>query len=157
MISTVRGRFEEFSGTFELNEDNPSDSSIDVVVKSESLSTLEDQRDTHLRSPDFLDTEKYPNITFKSTRIEQVDDHHGRLIGDLTVKDGTSEVILDVEYAGQAKSPYGTTSAGFTASTKIDRKDWELIWNQALETGGFLVGDEVRIDIEIELIKQDES
>lgn len=157
MISTVRGRFEEFSGTFVLNEDNPTDSSIDVVIKAASLSTLEDQRDTHLRSPDFLDAEKYPNITFKSTRIEQVDDHHGRLIGDLTVKDGTNEVILDVEYAGQAKSPYGTTSAGFTASTKINRKDWELVWNQALETGGFLVGDEVVIDIEIELIKQDES
>jgi polyisoprenoid-binding protein YceI len=157
MISTVRGRFEEFSGTFVLNEDNPTDSSIDVVINSASLSTLEDQRDTHLRSPDFLDTEKYPNITFKSTRIEQVDDHHGRLIGDLTVKDGTNEVILDVEYAGQAKSPYGTTSAGFTASTKINRKDWELVWNQALETGGVLVGDEVIIDIEIELVKQDES
>lgn len=157
MISTVRGRFEEFSGTFVLNEDNPTDSSIDVVINSASLSTLEDQRDTHLRSPDFLDTEKYPNITFRSTRIEQVDEHHGRLIGDLTVKDGTNEVILDVEYAGQAKSPYGTTSAGFTASTKINRKDWELVWNQALETGGVLVGDEVIIDIEIELIKQDES
>ena len=157
MISTVRGRFEEFSGTFEINEDNPSDSSVDIVITPASIYTREDQRDTHLRSPDFFDAEKYPTITFKSTRIEQVDDNHARLVGDLTIKDITNEVTLDVEYAGQAKSPYGTTSAGFTAKTKINRKDWELTWNQTLETGGVLVGDEIKIDIEIELIKHAES
>ena len=157
MISTVRGRFEEFNGIFEFIEDNPTDSLFDVAIKAASIYTREDKRDTHLRSPDFLDAEKYPIITFKSTRIEQVDDNNGRLIGDLTIKDITNEVILDVEYAGQAMSPWGTTSAGFTASTKINRKHWGLTWNRALETGGVLVGDEIKIDIEIELILQAES
>jgi polyisoprenoid-binding protein YceI len=94
-------------------------------------------------------------ITFKSTRVEKVDDSHGRLIGDLSIRDVTREVVLDVAYAGQAKSPWGMTSAGFSASTIIDRKDWGLTWNQALETGGVLVGDEIKIDIELELIKQE--
>ena len=154
MISTVRGRFEDFSGTFDLNEADPTQSKVEVEIQAASINTKEPQRDGHLKSPDFLDVEKYPTLTFKSKRVEKVDDSHGRVMGDLTIKDITKEVVLDVEYAGQAKSPWGTISAGFTATTSINRKDWDLTWNQALETGGVLVGDEVKITIELELVKQ---
>lgn len=155
MISTVRGRFEEFGGTFEVNEADPTQSKIEMVIQAASINTKEPQRDNHLRSADFLDVEKYPTITFNSTRIEKIDDTHGRVFGDLTIKDITKEVVLDVEYAGQAKSPYGVISAGFEATTKINRKDWDLTWNVALETGGMLVGDELKIEIELELMKQE--
>jgi len=156
MISTVRGRFEEFDGTFEVNESNPAQSKIDVEIQTASINTKEAQRDAHLRSPEFFDVEKYPAITFKSKRVQQVDRQHVRLIGDLTIKNVTKEVTLDVEYLGQAKSPWGTTNAGFTAQTKINRKDWGLTWNVALETGGVLVGEEITITIELELVKQPE-
>jgi polyisoprenoid-binding protein YceI len=155
MISTVRGRFEEFDGTFDVNEADPTQSKIEVVIQAASINTKEPQRDADLRSPNFLDVEKYSTLTFKSTRIEKIDDAQARMIGDLTIKDITKEVVLDVEYAGQAKSPWGTVSAGFTATTKIDRKDWGLTYNAVLETGGVLVGDEVNINIELELIKQE--
>ena len=155
MISTVRGRFEEFDGIFDVNEADPTQSKIEVVIQVASINTKEPQRDADLKSPNFLDVEKYPTLTFKSTRIEKIDDAQARMIGDLTIKDITKEVVLDVEYAGQAKSPWGTVSAGFTATTKIDRKDWGLTYNAVLETGGVLVGDEVKINIELELKKQE--
>jgi polyisoprenoid-binding protein YceI len=154
MISTVRGHFEDFNGTFEVDEADPTQSKIEVVIQVASINTKESQRDNHLRSPDFFNVEKYPTITFKSTRIEKSDDSHGQMYGDLTIKDITKAVVLDVEYAGQTKSPYGVTSAGFTATTKINRKDWDLTWNVALETGGVLVGDEIKINIELELMNQ---
>lgn len=157
MISTVRGRFEEFDGTFDLNEADPTQSKIEVVIQAASINTKEAQRDGHLRSADFFDVEKYPTITFKSKRIEKVDSEHARLIGNLTIKDVTKEVALNVEYAGQGKSPWGTIVAGFTAQTKINRKDWGLAWNVALETGGVLVSDEISINIELEVIKQPEA
>ena len=157
MISTVRGRFEEFDGTFDINEAAPAQSKIEVKIWAASINTKEPQRDGHLRSPDFFDAEKYPTITFKSTRVEKSDDRRARLIGDLTIKDVTKQVALDVEYAGQTKSPWGTINAGFTASTNINRKDWGLTWNQVLETGGVLVGDEITINIELELVKQAEA
>ena len=154
MISTVRGRFNEFTGTVEGDEQNPTASTVDVKIDASSLVTGDAKRDGHLRSPDFLDVEQYPYITFKSSRVQQIDASHGRLIGDLTIRDVTKEVVLDVEYAGQAKTPWGTTSAGFNAQTKINRKDWGLNWNVALETGGWLVGDQITINIELELVKQ---
>jgi polyisoprenoid-binding protein YceI len=157
MISTVRGRFEDFDGVFEVNEADPTQSKIEVQIQAASINTKEPQRDGHLKSPDFFDVEKYPTITFKSKRVEKVDDQHVRLVGDLTIKDVTKEVVLNVEYAGQAKSPWGTINAGFTAQTKISRKEWGLTWNVALETGGVLVGDEITISIELEIIKQAEA
>jgi polyisoprenoid-binding protein YceI len=157
MISTVRGRFEAFDGAFEVNETDPTQSKIAVEIQAASINTKDAQRDGHLKSPDFFDVEKYPALTFKSKRVEKVDSHHVRLVGDLTIKDITKEVALDVEYAGQAKSPWGTVNAGFTAQTKISRKEWGLTWNVALETGGVLVGDEITISIELELIKQPEA
>jgi polyisoprenoid-binding protein YceI len=157
MISTVRGRFEEFDGTFDLNEADPSRSKIEIVIQAGSINTKEAQRDGHLRSPDFFDVEKYPTITFKSKRVEKLGRENLRLVGDLTIKNVTKEVALDVAYAGQAKSPWGTVNAGFTAHTRINRKDWGLNWNQALETCGVLVSDEITINVELELIKQAEA
>lgn len=157
MISTARGRFEEFEGNFDIDEANPSQSKIEVVIQAASINTKDAQRDGHLKSPDFFDVEKYPVISFKSKRVEKVGGQNVRLVGDLTIKDITKEVALDVEYAGQAKSPWGTINAGFTAQTKINRKEWGLTWNVALETGGMLVGEEVTISIELELVKQPEA
>lgn len=157
MISTVRGRFNKFSGTVEADEQNPTGARVKVEVDVSSIDTGDEKRDTHLRSPDFFDIEEFPTMTFKSSRVEQLDDRHGRLHGDLTIRDVTKPVVLDVEYAGMAKSPWGTTSAGFSAETRINRKDWGLNWNVALETGGWLVADEIRISIEVELVKQPEQ
>lgn len=154
MISKVRGSFEKFSGTVALDESTPANTTVDVQIETGSVNTREPQRDGHLRSPDFFNSEAFPLMTFKSKRVDVVDGHHAKLIGDLTIRDVTREVTLDAEYLGQAKSPWGTTSAGFTATTKINRKDWNLTWNQALETGGVLVGEEVEISIELELVKQ---
>jgi len=153
MISTVRGRFEKFSGVVNFEEENPAATTVDVQIEAASINTKEAQRDGHLRSPDFLDAEKHPYLTFKSKRVEVVDSHHARLHGDLAIRDITRPVVLDVEYAGIAKSPWGTISAGFSAQAKINRKDWNLTWNQMLETGGVLVGDEVTVLIELEIVK----
>jgi polyisoprenoid-binding protein YceI len=157
MISTVRGRFNTYTGTVEGDEANPTAAKVDVQIDASSLVTGDEKRDGHLRSPDFLDVEQFPYITFKSTSVEQIDGSHGKLHGDLTIRDVTKPVVLDFEYAGQAKTPWGTTSAGFSASTKISRKDWNLNWNVALETGGWLVGDQITISIELELVKQVEQ
>jgi polyisoprenoid-binding protein YceI len=157
MISNVRGRFEQFSGTVDFNENDPTLSSVDVQIDAKSINTKVDQRDDHLRSPDFLDAERYPVVAFKSKRVEKTGSHSGRVIGDLTIRGMAHEVVLDVEYAGQAKSPWGTTSAGFSATTTLNRKDWNLTWNQALETGGVLVGDQIKIAIEVEVVKQVEA
>jgi polyisoprenoid-binding protein YceI len=153
MISNVRGSFEKFSGTVNFNEMDPVKSSVDVKIDAASINTRDPQRDAHLRSPDFFDVEKYPYITFKSQRVEQTDENHGKIYGMLTIKGISKTVVLNVEYNGMAKSPWGTTSAGFTANTKINRKDWDLNWNKALETGGVLVGDEISINIELEIVQ----
>lgn len=155
MISNVRGRFEDFTGAVEFDEEDPARSSVEVQIEAASINTKEPQRDTHLRSPDFLDAENFPQLRYKSRRVEMIDASHGRMIGDLTIRDLAREVVLDVEYAGKAKSPWGTVSAGFSATAKLSRKDWGLTYNSPLETGGFLVGDQVNISIELELIKQD--
>ncbi len=157
MISNVRGRFEKFTGSVDFDEQTPANSTVDVTIDTASINTREEKRDAHLRSPDFLNVEQYPSMTFKSTRVEALDKTHGRLHGDLTIRGVTRPVVLDVEYAGMSKSPWGTTSAGFTATTRINRKDWGLEWNVALETGGWLVGDEIKIEIELELVKQPEA
>lgn len=157
MISKVRGRFENFSGTIDFDENNPAASTINIEIDAASINTRMQQRDDHLRSADFLDTANYPTLTFVSNRVEVTSDDSGRLIGDLTIRGVSQEVTLNVEYAGQAKSPWGTISAGFSAATKINRKDWGLEWNAPLESGGFLVGDDITIDIELELVKQPQA
>lgn len=157
MISTVRGRFEELSGTVNFDQNNPENSTVDVKIDAASISTRDEKRDGHLRSADFLNADKYPYLVFRSNRIEQTGKTHGRIYGDLTIRDVTRPVTLDVEYNGMAKSPWGTTSAGFSASTTINRKNWGLNWNVALETGGVLVSDEIKINIELEIVQQPEA
>lgn len=154
MISKVRGLFEKFDISVNLDEENPENTSVAVSIDAGSISTRDAQRDGHLKSPDFLDVANYPAITFKSKRVEQTGKTTARLIGDLTIRDISNEVVLDVEYAGRAKSPWGAESVGFNGRTRINREDWNLTWNQALETGGVLVGKEIEISVEAELIKQ---
>ena len=154
MISNVRGRFEAFTGTVEFDQQNPANSSVDVKIEAASINTREAQRDTHLRSADFFDAETHPYLTFKSKKVEVVNDSHGRITGDLTIHGVTKEVVLDTEFNGMSQSPWGFSSAGFSATTKINRKDWGLGWNMALETGGVLVSDEIKINIDIEIIEE---
>ena len=156
-ISTVRGGFGKFTGTIAADESNPTAAQVEVQIEAASINTRDEKRDGHLRSPDFFDADTYPYLTFKSTSVQQIDAEHGKLYGDLTIKDITKPVVLDFEFAGLAKTPWGTTSAGFSASTKINRKDWNLNWNVALEAGGWLVGEEVKIAIELELAQQPEA
>ena len=157
MISNANGRFETFTGVVDFNEQNPSASSVNVEIAADSINTRDAQRDGHLKSPDFLNAAEFPMLTFKSTRVETLDANHGKIYGDLTIRNITRPVVLDTEYAGSAKSPWGNTSAGFSASTKISRKEWDLNWNVALETGGWLVGDQININIELEIVKQPET
>jgi polyisoprenoid-binding protein YceI len=156
MIATVRGQFEKFDGTVDFNENKPTHSSVEVQIDASSINTREPQRDAHLKSPDFLNSNEYPFIVFKSKSIEMRNDNQAFITGDLTIRDMTREVVLEVEFAGKAQSSFGTTNAGFSASTHINRKDWGLTWNVALETGGVLVGDEIKINIDLEIIKQAE-
>ena len=154
MLSKTRGEFEKFSGTLNLNEENPAQSAVDVQVDASSINTRDEKRDEHLRSADFFDVATYPYLTFKSTKVDVLDRKRAKLSGDLTIRGVTKPVTLDVEYTGKSKSPWGTENYGFEAHTKINRKDWNLTWNVALETGGVLVSDEINIDIELELVKQ---
>ena len=156
MISKAHGRFDKFTVNADIDEEHVDKSTVKVEIEAASVNTREEKRDAHLRSADFLDAEKYPIITFKSKRGEIVDATHGRMIGDLTIRGVTREVVLDVEHLGKAKSPWGAISAGFAAHAQVNRKDWGLNWNAALETGGLLVSDEVNIDIEIEFTQVSE-
>jgi len=153
MLSKVRGQFEKFSGQVNLDEQNPADTSVDIQIETASVNTREPRRDDHLRSPDFFNSAAYPVMTFKSKKVEVLDDQHAVLVGDLTIRNVTHEVKMDVEFVGKGKNPWGKWAYGFTAATRINRKDWDLTWNMALETGGWLVSDEIDIAIEIELVK----
>lgn len=154
MITTVRGGFKNVTGTLVYDPQNPAASSVEAVIEtSQMTSTGLDQRDDHLKSPDFLDVANYPTITFKSTKVEpNADGTHARVTGDLTIRDVTRSVVLDVEFLGQANSPFGDTRSGFHGTTKINREDFGLTWNMALETGGWLVGKDITINLDVEAI-----
>jgi polyisoprenoid-binding protein YceI len=154
MFTTVRGHFKNVQGTITLDEADPSRSSVEVEIDTGSLYSGVDYRDNHLRSGDFLDVEKFPKMTFKSTRVEPVDSTHAKVYGDLTIRDVTREVVLDTELTGRGKNPMGQEVVAFDATTSINRKDWGLTWNMALETGGWLVGDTIKIEIAAEGIRQ---
>jgi polyisoprenoid-binding protein YceI len=157
MIAKVRGSFDKFNGTIQFDEQNPGASTVEIEIDASSINTRDEKRDGHLMSPDFLDVATYPVLTFKSTKVHQTGESSGHLHGDLTVRDVTKEVVLDVDYAGQVTNPWGMDVAGFSGETTIDRKDWGLGWNQALEAGGFMIGDKLKIEIELELVKQPEE
>ena len=154
MIATVRGRFSDITGTVIVPDDDFSRAQVEATVGVASVDTREPQRDTHLKSPDFFEVDKYPTMTFRSRRVEHAsrDTNGYRLIGDLTLHGVTKEVALDVTLEGTAKDPYGNTRAGFSATGKLSRKDFGLGWNQLLETGGVVVGDEVKISIDSQVV-----
>jgi polyisoprenoid-binding protein YceI len=157
MFTTVRGRFKEFRGTIRADEQNPDQSVVEVEIAAASLDTGTADRDAHLRSADFLDVENHPTITFRSKRVEGAHKQEGdqfRLTGDLTIRGTTLEVTLDCVFEGIGKDPWGGTRAGSRATGRLDRREWGLKWNQALETGGILVANEVRIEIDVQAVKQ---
>jgi polyisoprenoid-binding protein YceI len=156
MFTTVRGRFRDVKGTIEADEQDPNRSTVTVEISAASIDTGVPDRDAHLRSADFLDVEHYPTITFRSKRVEGAANKEGdkfRVAGHLTIRGKAIEVTLDCEYEGMGKDPWGGIRAGARATTKIDRREWGLQWNQALETGGILVGNEVRIEVEVQAVK----
>jgi len=154
MISKVTGHFKSWTGTLLIDDDQPENSRIDVEIEAATIDTKEPQRDDHLRSPDFLDVEKYPSASFNSRKVEVIGDDRYRVTGDLTLHGISKPLVLDVTYEGAGKDPWGGERAGFVATTAIDRKDFGLVWNKALETGGVLVGDKVELTLEIEAVKQ---
>jgi polyisoprenoid-binding protein YceI len=157
MFTTVRGRFKDVKGTIEVDEASPNSSVVDVEIQASSLDTGTADRDAHLRSADFLDVENHPTLTFRSTKVEGAMAKEGdkfTVTGDLTIRGTTKPVTLDCVFEGTGKDPWGGTRAGIRATTKIDRRDWGLTWNQALETGGILVANELRIEIEAQAVKQ---
>lgn len=154
MFTTVKGRFAGVEGTITLDEANPGQSSAQAVIDATTVDTRAEQRDVHLKSADFFDVEKYPTITFKSSKVEVEGNESAKVTGDLTIKDATRPVTLDVTLNGYGKNPYGQEVAGFTAETTINRKDFGLNWNVALEAGGMLVSDTIKISLEIQAVKQ---
>jgi polyisoprenoid-binding protein YceI len=151
MISTVTGTLNSFEGKVVANGTDFSSAEIEVNADASSISTANEQRDVHLKSGDFFDVEQHPKITFRSTSVNRKDSENFEVIGDLTIKGVTKPITLAVEYAGMMKDPWGNQKAGFTVKGKMNRKDWGLNWNAALETGGVLVSDEVRIECEVQL------
>jgi polyisoprenoid-binding protein YceI len=153
MISTVKGRFAEVTGTLIGDDSDPESASIVLTIPVAGIDTRETQRDAHLRSADFFEAEKYPAIRFRSTRISNAGNGAFTVTGDLTIRDVTKPITLTVEAGGRGKDPWGGERIGFSTSTKINRKDFGLHWNQTLETGGVVVGDEVKIAVELELVQ----
>lgn len=154
MIAKVHGGFEKMSGKLSYDPQNVANSSVEVAIETASINTREPQRDTHLKSPDFFDVEKYPQITFKSKQVEAAGEHL-KVVGDLTIHGVTKQVTLDMETPSEeVKDPWGNTKMGVSGTTKIKRKDFGLTWNAALEAGGVLVGDDVAITLEVQFVKQ---
>jgi polyisoprenoid-binding protein YceI len=150
MFATVKGRFGSVEGTITVDNQNVENSSVDVRIDVASIDTRDEKRDAHLRSADFFDVENYPTLTFRSTRVERAGGNDLKVHGDLTIRGVTKPAVLEAEYNGQGVNPWGQQVLSYSATTKINRKDFDLNWNAALETGGVLVGDEVKVSIEIE-------
>jgi polyisoprenoid-binding protein YceI len=152
LVSKVRGSFADFSGTIEVAED-PLQSRVEVEIEATSIDTRTSDRDTHLRSADFLDVERFPHLRFVSRKVAAIEGSRWRLEGDLTIRDTTRPVTLDFEFLGEAVDPWGNQRIAFEATGELDREDFGMTWNQALETGGFLVGKTLKIEIEIQATK----
>lgn len=154
MFATVRGSFSRVEGTIVADYDDPAKSSVEVTIDASSIATGDEKRDAHLRSADFFDVETYPTITFRSTSVEARSDDEFSIEGDLTIRGVTRPVRIQAEFTGTGTNPWGAEVAGFSGKTKIDRKEFGLTWNAALEKGGVLVGDEIKIELEVEATKQ---
>lgn len=153
MVTNVRGTCGTVSGTINFDPANPEAASVEATIDVSKINTNNEDRDNHLRSGDFFDVETYPNITFKSTSVNSTGENTAEVTGDLTIRDVTKEVVLDVEFLGAGDSPFGDFRAGFEASTTINREDFGLTWNQALESGGVLVGKDVKISLDAQGVK----
>ena len=158
MMTTVRGRFREFTGTLHGDRDHRENASVEGMVRTASIDTGVADRDAHLRSADFFDSDEYPEISFRSTHIENAPKEEGdrfQVAGELKIRDSAFEVTFDCEYLGRGTDPWGKTRAGFSYRTEIDRREWGLRWNQAMETGGVLVGHKVRIEGEVQFVRDE--
>lgn len=160
MMTTVRGRFKNVEATLRGDRDQPEGAGVEVTLGTASIDTGVADRDAHLRGPDFFDADRYPQITFRSSRIDgkppKEDGDRFKVVGELMIRDSGIEVVLDCEYQGRGTDPWGKTRAGFTFRTELDRREWGLKWNQALETGGVLVANKVRVDGEVQFVRQGE-
>lgn len=154
MISTATGVFKKFDATLEVNEADLSDAEVSFEADVDSIDTKNEQRDAHLKSDDFFNAEQFPKLTFKSTNIEKVSDDEYRLTGDLTIRDITKPVELKVEYNGTTKDPWGMERMGFEVSGKINRKEYGLKWSAVTEAGGLVVADDVKLAMNVEMVKQ---
>lgn len=154
MVTKVRGSFNEFDSEIHIDAEDPSKSTAKVVIKVDSIDTRNADRDAHLRSNDFFAMDEYPTITFESTKAEQVSDDVFRVTGDLTIKGVTKEVSVDLEFTGAAQDPFGNLRLGFEGGLTVNRKDWGITWNAALETGGVLVSEKVQLELELSAIKK---
>ena len=154
MVATVRGGFEVFSGTIVIDHNNPAASSANVEIDATSIATGNEQRDQHLRGADFLEVENFTNIPFTSTAAEEIDADTQKLVGELTIKGRSHTVTLELDYQGSSPDPFGNTRAGFEGRTTINRKDWGLSWNVAIEGGGILVGEKVKLELDVSAIKR---
>lgn len=150
LVSKTSGKFNKFTGTIHFEPGKPDTWNVVAHIDANTIDTNEPKRDNHLRSPDFFDIKKYPEIVFKSTKVKDANDKSAKLEGDLTIHGVTKPVVLEVEMLGEGTDPWGNKRAGYTATTKLNRKDFGLTWNKALETGGVLVGEDVEINLEIE-------
>jgi len=154
MVATVRGGFQVYSGEVHLDEENPQNSWAKVEIDVASVDTGNADRDAHLRTPDFFDIERFPKITFVSTKAEKVDDDVYTLIGDLTINDKTNPVAVEFELTGTSNDPWGNFRAGFEGRATVNRRDWDLAWNVALDKGGVLVSEKVKLEFDIAAVKQ---
>lgn len=152
VVSKVKGRFDKFDGTFQFDEKSQKLDNVMINIQADSINTNEKDRDKHLRSPEFLDVAKFPKITFKGKKVTYESAKPKKIDGDLTIHGITKPVTLEIEYKGAVTDPWGNRHLAFEAETKINRKDYALNWNKALETGGFVVGDQVKIEIEGEAV-----
>ncbi|MHB1925615.1 MAG: YceI family protein [Acidimicrobiales bacterium] len=154
MVTKVRGQFNQFSGSLDINAEDPSKSSAEVSIDVASVTTGNEDRDNHLRTNDFFDVPNFPTWTFKSTSAEKVGEDTYRITGDLTIKDTTKPITIDFEHTGAAKDPWGNTRIGFEGRTTVNRKDWGIGWNVALEAGGVLVGEKVTLELDVSAVKE---
>lgn len=157
VFAKVRGSFRDWRGTLKLNPADLSSTSAEVEIQAASIDTGVADRDNHLRSGDFFDVERFPTLRFKSTRVESLGDERFKLVGELTIRDVTREVVLESEFGGKGKDPWGNERVAFTAKTSLNRGDFGLTWNQALEAGGVLVSDRVDIEIELQAVAAQDS
>lgn len=155
VVTTVKGYFREFDAAVQLDETNPENSSVTASIDVATVDTNAPDRDAHLRSDDFFNAEQFPKITFRSTGVEMRDGTRAKVHGDLTIRDVTKAVTLDTEYAGQIDDPWGNRRAAFTATTEISRNEFNVRWNQVIETGGAVVSDRVKITLHIEAVRKD--